>query len=61
MAREYYIGNTDIETITAEIDFLTDGEDESYYRGWFDLERFKNHIQELFLKMTRMVFTLGMV
>ena len=39
MAREYYIGNTDIETITAEIDFLTDGEDESYYRGWFDLER----------------------
>ena len=29
MAREYYIGNTDIETITAEIDFLTDGEDES--------------------------------
>ena len=48
MAREYYIGNTDIETITAEIDFLTDGEDESYYRGWFDLERFKNHIQELF-------------
>lgn len=50
MAREYYMGNTDIETITAEIDFLTDGEDESYYRGWFDLERFKNHIQELFLK-----------
>ena len=50
MAREYYIGNTDIETITAEIDFLTDGEDESYYRGWFDLERFKNHIQELFFK-----------
>lgn len=50
MAREYYIGNTDIETITAKIDFLTDGEDESYYRGWFDLERFKNHIQELFFK-----------
>ena len=50
MAREYYMGNTDIETITAEIDFLTDGEDENYYRGWFDLERFKNHIQELFFK-----------
>ena len=50
MAREYYIGNIDIETITAEIDFLTDGEDESYYRGWFDLGRFKNHIQELFFK-----------
>lgn len=50
MAREYYMGNKDIETITAEIDFLTDGEDESYYRGWFDLERFKNHIQELFFK-----------
>ena len=50
MAREYYIGNTDIKTITAEINFLTDGEDESYYRGWFDLERFKNHIQELFFK-----------
>lgn len=61
MAREYYMGNKDIETITAEIDFLTDGEDESYYRGWFDLERFKNHIQELFFKMTRMAFTLGMV
>lgn len=50
MAREYYMGNTDIETITAEIDFLTDGEDDNYYRGWFDLERFKNHIQELFFK-----------
>ena len=45
MAREYYIGNTDIETITAEINLLTDGED-----GWFDLKRFKNHIQELFFK-----------
>lgn len=50
MTREYYIGDTDIVTITAKIDFLTDGEDENYYRGWFDLERFKNHIKELFLK-----------
>ena len=50
MTREYYIGDTDIVTITANIDFLTDGEDENYYRGWFDLERFRNHIKELFLK-----------
>lgn len=50
MTREYYVGDTDIETITDSIDFLTDGEDENYYRGWFDLERFKNHIKELFLK-----------
>ena len=50
MTREYYMGDTDIVTITANIDFLTDGEDENYYRGWFDLERFKNHIKELFLK-----------
>ena len=50
MRREYYMGDTDIVTITANIDFLTDGEDENYYRGWFDLERFRNHIKELFLK-----------
>ena len=50
MTREYYMGDTDIVTITANIDFLTDGEDENYYRGWFDLERFRNHIKELFLK-----------
>lgn len=50
MTREYYMGDTDIVNITANIDFLTDGEDENYYRGWFDLERFRNHIKELFLK-----------
>ena len=50
MTREYYMGDTDIVTITANIDFLTDGEDENYYRGWFDLEMFRNHIKELFLK-----------
>ena len=50
MTREYYMGDIDIVTITANIDFLTDGEDENYYRGWFDLERFRNHIKELFLK-----------
>ena len=50
MTREYYMGDTDIVTITAYIDFLTGGEDENYYRGWFDLERFRNHIKELFLK-----------
>lgn len=47
-AREYYIGNIDIETLTADIDFLTDGDDENY--GWFDLDRFQNHINELFTK-----------
>lgn len=50
MTRDYYVGDTDIITITANIDFLTDGEDENYYRGWFDLERFKNHVKELFMK-----------
>ena len=47
-AREYYIGNIDIETLTADIDFLTDGDYENY--GWFDLDRFQNHIKELFTK-----------
>lgn len=51
--REYYMGQLDIETITAEIDFLTDGEDDENYYGWFDLERFKNHIKELFSKNDR--------
>lgn len=51
--REYYMGQLDIETITAEIDFLTDGEDDESYYGWFDLERFKNHIKELFSKNDR--------
>lgn len=50
-AREYYIGNLDIETMTADIDFLTDGDSENY--GWFNLERFKNHIKELFQKNDR--------
>lgn len=49
-AREYYIGELDIETITAEINFLTDGEYEDDYYGWFDLERFKNYIKELYSK-----------
>lgn len=44
MAREYYMGNKDIKDITDDIIFLTDDE----YYGWFDLERFKNHIKELF-------------
>lgn len=52
-AREYYVGDLGIETLTHEIDFITDGEDEEYYRGWFDLERFKNHIKELFSKNDR--------
>lgn len=52
-AREYYVGDLDIETLTHEIDFITDGEDEEYYRGWFDSERFKNHIKELFSKNDR--------
>ena len=47
-AREYYIGDIDIETLTADIDFLTDGDGENY--GWFDLDRFQNHIKELFTK-----------
>lgn len=51
--REYYMGQLDIETVTAEIDFLTDGEDDESYYGWFDLERFKNHIKELFSKNDR--------
>ena len=48
MAREYYIDKTNIKKITADISFLTDGEDGDYYYGWFDLERFKIHIKELF-------------
>ncbi|WP_286007462.1 DUF262 domain-containing protein [Barnesiella viscericola] len=52
-AREYYIGDLDIETLTYDIDFLTDGEDDECYRGWFDLERFKNHIKDLFSKNDR--------
>ena len=47
------MGQLDIETITADIDFLTDGEDDENYYGWFDLERFKNHIKELFSKNDR--------
>lgn len=47
-AREYYMGNIALETITDEINFLTYGDEETY--GWFDLERFKNYIKELFQK-----------
>lgn len=49
-AREYYVGNLDIEMVIDSIKVLTDGEEEDNYVGWFDLERFKNHIKELFSK-----------
>lgn len=50
-AREYYTGIIDIKTITEEIRFLTDGQNENgEWCGWFDLDRFKSHIQELFFK-----------
>lgn len=52
-AREYYIGNLDLETLIHDIDFLTDGEENGNYCGWFDLERFRNHINELFSKNDR--------
>jgi len=52
-AREYYIGNLDLETLFHDIDFLTDGEENGNYYGWFDLERFRNHINELFSKNDR--------
>lgn len=48
MARKYYIGEMDIETITEEIALQTDGDEEFY--GWFDLDRFKSHIKDLFYK-----------
>lgn len=52
-AREYYIGNLDLKTLIHDIDFLTDGEENGNYYGWFDLERFRNHINELFSKNDR--------
>lgn len=52
-AREYYIGNLGLETLIHDIDFLTDGEENGNYYGWFDLERFRNHINELFSKNDR--------
>ena len=52
-AREYYIGNLDLETLIHDIDFLTDGKENGNYYGWFDLERFRNHINELFSKNDR--------
>ena len=52
-AREYYIGNLDLETLIHDIYFLTDGEENGNYYGWFDLERFRNHINELFSKNDR--------
>lgn len=51
--REYYIGNINTESISDEINWLTDGEYGANYYGWFDLERFKNHIKELFQKNDR--------
>ena len=51
MARDYYIDQIDIDYITANIGFLTDGvDDEKNYYGWFDLDRFQQHIKELFSK-----------
>lgn len=52
-AHDYYAGHTDIDAITANTELLTDGEDENGYYGWFDLERFENHIHELFSKNDR--------
>ena len=52
-AREYYIGNLDLETLIHDIAFLTDGKENGNNYGWFDLERFRNHINELFSKNDR--------
>lgn len=48
MAKSYYYDDWNINDLINEIDYLTDG-DENHY-GWFDLDRFKDHIRELFQK-----------
>ena len=50
MTREYYMGDTDIVTITANIDFLTDGEDETTIVDGLTWKGSKIIIKELFLK-----------
>ena len=50
MARQYYNDELNIHEIIQNINFLIDGVDENYYCGWFDLDRFKSHITELFTK-----------
>lgn len=56
LANSYYFSKdkTEIDNVIANIDWMTQGEeegdgsdDEYVYQGWFDLEKFQNHIAEL--------------
>lgn len=38
--------NTTIESAIEDIKWLTVGEDENYYYGWFDLDKFYNYIKD---------------
>lgn len=51
-ANDYYknTSGVTIQSITQDIDKLTDGEDQDYYYGWFDIEKFNDYISDQFKK-----------
>jgi uncharacterized protein with ParB-like and HNH nuclease domain len=48
LANSFYFGKDDttIETVIENIEWLTVGEDEDDYYGWFDLDKFYNYIKD---------------
>jgi uncharacterized protein with ParB-like and HNH nuclease domain len=52
LANDYHNDRNEItiQKIIENIAFLTDGEDEEYYHGWFDVEKFEDYIADQFRK-----------
>lgn len=52
LANEYHNnrGDLTIDKIVDNIAMLTDGEDEEFYYGWYDVEKFKDYITDQFRK-----------
>jgi len=52
LANSFYFGKNDttIESTIENIEWLTVGEDDDNYHGWFDLDKFYNYIKDLHTK-----------
>lgn len=50
LANKYYKNQETISKVIEDLQWETDGEDEDDYYGWFGLDRFQDHIKELYQK-----------
>lgn len=52
LANSFYVGKggTTIDSVIENIDWMTTGEDDETYYGWFDLDKFYNYIKDQYEK-----------